>query len=278
MTWRASDEDACSTAPCRRCSPSPSWTTADERPARTGRHGVRRGVSARPVSTSGRTPPPSASSCLSQGERPTVRTARVYCPVGRADGGGGGGGQEIRHQPGGEPGGISGAAGDPADGICRPRPPSDTWTGFTAMDAAGLDALLERAGSCHGSGRPEVPAGLLPGRRRAGTPPSPRCGWWTPTGPTTAATPPSPPIIDQVEIHDAAIAGGLRAVSGRPGGGLRRGKGRQAASDPDGYGHHRRQGPEKAGPAAGTGRERGDQRLLHPCHRRRWTARTRTGC
>ena len=28
--------------------------------------------------TSGRTPPASASSCISQGERPTVRTARVY--------------------------------------------------------------------------------------------------------------------------------------------------------------------------------------------------------
>ena len=57
----------------------------------------------------------SAAQCiqiLSQGERPTVRTAG-----GRADGGTGRGRQEIRHQPGGEPGGVSGAAGDPADGI-----------------------------------------------------------------------------------------------------------------------------------------------------------------
>ena len=36
---------------------------------------------------------------------------------------------------------------------------------------------------------------------------------------------------------------------------IRRGKGRQAASDPDGHCHHRREGPEKAGPAAGAGRE-----------------------
>ena len=32
------------------------------------------------------------------------------------------------------------------------------------------------------------------GTRRAAIPPSPRCGWWTPTGRITAATPPSPPI------------------------------------------------------------------------------------
>ena len=31
------------------------------------------------------------------------------------------------------------------------------------------------------------------GTRRAAIPPSPRCGWWTPTGRITAATPPSPP-------------------------------------------------------------------------------------
>ena len=60
------------------------------------------------------------------------------------------------------------------------------------------------------------------------------------------------------------VKAAYRALSGRPGGGLWPGEGRRAAPDADGHGHHRRQGPEEAGPAARAGRERGDQRLLHP--------------
>ena len=56
----------------------------------------------------------------------------------------------------------------------------------------------------------------------------------------------------------------LPAVSGRPGGGVRGGEGRPAAPDPHGPGHHRGQDPEEAGEPARAGRERGDQRLLHP--------------
>ncbi len=58
--------------------------------------------------------------------------------------------------------------------------------GFTGLDEAGLKDLLDSLGLAISS-RPTS------GTRRSGTPPSPRCGWWTPTGPTTAATPPSPP-------------------------------------------------------------------------------------
>ena len=41
--------------------------------------------------------------------------------------------------------------------------------------------------------------------------------------------------------------------------------------DPDGHRHPGNQGPQKAGPAPGAGRERGDQRLLHPrSHKGGW--------
>ncbi|MFQ9917806.1 MAG: hypothetical protein ACLRWQ_16830 [Flavonifractor plautii] len=90
-------------------------------------------------------------------------------------------------------------------GLDKPEPPWSATTprpadhvpvieGFTATGRAGLAGLLDQLRPGHGPGRPDLPPGLLPGRGAAGTPPSPRCGWWTPTGLTTAATPPSPPI------------------------------------------------------------------------------------
>ena len=75
----------------------------------------------------------------------------------------------------------------------RASPP---WTGRAWM------TLLERLGLAMDLEDLSFLPGIFPGRRSAGTPPSRRSGWWTPTGPTTAATPPSPPIIDHVEIED----------------------------------------------------------------------------
>ena len=43
--------------------------------------------------------------------------------------------------------------------------------------------IWETSGSCR----------TISATRSAGTPPSLSCGWWTPTGPTTAGTPPSTP-------------------------------------------------------------------------------------
>ena len=60
--------------------------------------------------------------------------------------------------------------------------------GFTALDRAGLESVLwPWIWPISPSSRPTS------GTRRAVIPPSPRCGWWTPTGRITAATPPSPP-------------------------------------------------------------------------------------
>ena len=139
----------------------------------------------------------------------------------------------------------------------------ETLTGFTALDEAGLAALLEKLGLAMDSGRPEIPPGLLPGRRGPG--PHHHRG----PGGGHLLVRPLPPhhLLHPPGGHlhrGPGHRGRLPAVPGRPGGGLRPGEGGEAAPDPDGHRHHRGQDPEKAGPAPGAGRERGDQRLLHP--------------
>ncbi len=138
-----------------------------------------------------------------------------------------------------------------------------TIDGFISMDEKALAALLDELGLAMDLDDLKFLQTYFR-TTRAVTPPSLRSAWSTLTGPTTAATPPSPPTWTMWTIHDAAMSGRLSALSGRTCGGLRRGKGRPAASDPDGHCHHRREGPEEAGPAARAGRERGDQCLLHP--------------
>ena len=102
----------------------------------------------------------SAAQCiqiLSQGERPAVRTARVYALEGSTDSAGTGSRQAVCHQPGGEPGGVSGSAGNPADGSMRfPTSVAHHRRALPPWTPAGLDALSGRSGPCHGSGRSEV--------------------------------------------------------------------------------------------------------------------------
>ena len=116
----------------------------------------------------------SAAQCIqlmTQGERPTVRTAKVYLlfgaltaadveavkryvinPVECREAS-----LDLPETPGGwRP---------PSRRTWRPSPASPPWT------EAGLAALLDAAGPCHGPGGPEVSPGLLPGRRSTGTPP-----------------------------------------------------------------------------------------------------------
>ena len=64
----------------------------------------------------------SAAECIqliSQGERPLVRSARVYLLEGSPDRGAGGRDQEVRHQPGGGPRGFAGDQSYPEDGVSR---------------------------------------------------------------------------------------------------------------------------------------------------------------
>jgi hypothetical protein len=118
-----------------------------------GRRGLCRRVSARPVRPAGRLGRASASSCSAQGERPLVRSARVYLPEGaltrRA-----GEAAQLCHQPGRGARGLHGKAkrrwpsaivpphrcradGLPRDGRRRASPPSARKAGL-AMDADDL--------------------------------------------------------------------------------------------------------------------------------------------
>ena len=139
-----------------------------------------------------------------------------------------------------------------------------TITGFTAMDAAGLDALREDLGLAMDLDDLKfLQAYFRDEERRDPTITEIRVVdtyWSDHCRHTTFST-----HLDRVEIHDEAIEAAYRRyldarveVYGAE-------KGGQTSPDPDGSGHHWRKSPEKAGDAAGTGRERGDQRLLHPC-------------
>ena len=111
----------------------------------------------------------------------------------------------------------------------------------------GLTELLSQLRPGHGPGRPDVPPGLLPGRRSSGTPPSPRCVWWTPTGLTTAATPPSPPTSTPGGDPDqrcrppmTSYLAAREEVYGQE-------KADQRPQTLMDIGHHRRQGAAKSG-------------------------------
>ena len=187
-----------------------------ELPEADGAAGVCRGVPARPVRPARGLRPASASSSSARASAPMVRCAKVYLLCGRLTDEDAG--QAIKHyviNP------VEAARGLPREArdACMadyPEPPSrsSTLEGFTRpLDDAGLAPVHRRPRPGHGPGRPEVSARATSETRSSVTPPSPRCGWSTPTGPTTAATPPSAPTSTDVEIRRRRCAGRLSTAT-----------------------------------------------------------------
>ena len=131
----------------------------------------------------------SAAQCiqlLSRKERPAIRTARVYVLYGTLTA------RELDK--------VKSYVINPVESreaslekpetlrMEYPQPETvETVEGFVSLDRCWESWVSPWTWMTFVSCRP------ISGTRRSGTPPSRRSGWWTLTGPTTAATPPSPP-------------------------------------------------------------------------------------
>ena len=185
---------------------------------------------------------------LTGGERPTVAAAKIYVLEGELTADGHGQDPRLPHQPGREPGGFHGQARDP-QGQSYAIPTSvgvrcglhRTWT------RPRLSDMLHQHGSGHGPGRPQVPPDLLP-RRREPRPHHHRDpAWSTPTGPTTAATPPSSPRSTTWRSSDPMVQGGLSSATWpRASRSTARRRPQSARSTLMDMAHHRRQGAQEA--------------------------------
>ena len=187
----SSSMSAASSPPPRPAPPSSPWSTC-------------------PVSsTSARILRASACSSSRQGERPDVRSAKVYVLSGELSRRRGARRhQALRHQPRRGPRGdsLDRATPSPMD-VAEPAD-VEVLDGFTALDDAGLAAFIARRGLAMDLADTQVLPGVFR-QRGAATPPSPRSASSTPTGPTTAATPPSAPCSTTSQIDDARVQGRL---------------------------------------------------------------------
>ena len=230
-------------------------------PARRGLHRLRRGASAGAVRPAGglRRPVHPADDPGGAAHGPHRQGLSAVRPP---DGGGRGGGKAVRHQPGGVPGGLAGPAGEPGGGGRRPVGRGDGH-GLHRPGPGGPGGPAGAAGPGHGPGGPDLPPGVFPGHGASGPHPDGGAGGGhllvRPLPPHHLLHPPG-----RYPDRRPERPGGLSGLSGRPGGGLWGGEGGQAPPDPHGHRHHRRQVSQKTGPAPRAGRERGDQRLLHP--------------
>ena len=195
-----------------------------------------------------------------RGASPGVRRHGLR-PVRRSDGDGPPEDPGLRHQPCGGPGGRSRQASDAPADLRDPHGSgyADRIYLRRSGSAAGLSGAVR---SGHGHRRPEVLPELFQNGRGPGS------HRHRAEGGGHLLVRPLPPH-HLLHPHRQRRAGGSRR-SGRlcgiprlPGGGLR-GEGRDPARHPDGYRHAGGKNPEKAGCAPGSGRIRGDQRLLRP--------------
>ncbi len=274
MTWRAWTRPP-SAGPCGQCSPSPRWTTLP--PALPAGDCIAFGVEALPGQFDQRAD--SAAQCIqlmTQGERPTVRTARVYLLSGQltaADV------DEVKRyviNPV-ECREASLDLPDAAGGRDRRPGRRGNGHGLHCPGRAGLDTLLARLGLAMDLDDLKfLQAYFRDEEHRDPTLTEIRVVdtyWSDHCRHTTFST-----HLDHVEIERSGGPGRLSPVSGRPGGGLRDRESRPAATDPDGYRHHRRQGAEESG---GFCRKLDESEEINACSihvAARWTASRRTGC
>ncbi len=169
--WRASTKH-CSTSASAPCSASRRWMTPTQSCPLPRACPLPWSIC--PASST--SAPHSAAECIqliSQGERPLVRSARVYLLDGTSDRSRAGGrDQEVRHQPGGGPRGFAGAR-DPEDGVPRARARGECWRASPSWTRQALPVHRGK-GPCHGPGRISSSARSTSATKSSATPPSPR--------------------------------------------------------------------------------------------------------
>ena len=154
MMWRGSRPLSLK-MPAGACSPSRRWTLC---PTRRTRRTPARSLPSSPCpvsSTSARTQRAQCIQLLSQGERPTVRTAKVYALYGTLTDADVEAVKRYVINPVESREASLATARNAAPRSLPSRSALRPSTGFTAMDEAGLSALLVLHGACHGFGRPQ---------------------------------------------------------------------------------------------------------------------------
>ena len=216
----------------------------------------------------------SASECvqlISQGERPAVRSAKVYMISGALDEAAI---DAIKHYVV-NPVEARIASLDLPETLYMETPepqPVEVLDGFRELDEAGLAAFISERGLamdeadiafCQQYFRDEDRDPTITEIRVIDTYWSDHCRH------TTFGT-----VLDDVTIDDAVVQAGLRPLHGD----APRTRSRRQARLPHGHGHHRRQVPQEDRRPDRCRRVRGDQRLHRQGEGRCRTARTRTGC
>ncbi len=178
----------------------------------------------------------SASECIqliSQGERPTCAPPRSTCwkAISTADV------MRIKQATSStrwRPARLRLQPGDPEDGVPRAQPVWRCWTASpSSTNRAG--GVRRRARPGHGLRRHRVLPEVFP-RAEQRDPTITEIRWSTPTGPITAATPPSAPSLDDVQIDDAVVQAAFDRYLA-----MRDELGREGKRPvPHGHGHHRR--------------------------------------